>query len=223
MVLPAGVNKASGLGAALKEMGLSPHNVIGIGDAENDHAFLAQCELGVAVDNALPSVKETADMVTRADHGAGVCELIDALIENDLDPRDARLCRHHLLLGKRSDGTEVLLPPYGTNVLIAGPSGSGKSTITTALLERLLERRYQFCVMDPEGDYEGFEGAVSLGDARSGPGLEAISSLLGQPDGNAIVNLIALPVTERPAFFLSLLPRLQELAAHGPAPLAGGR
>ena len=43
MVLPSGVNKATGLAAALKELGLSPHNVVGIGDAENDHAFLRAC------------------------------------------------------------------------------------------------------------------------------------------------------------------------------------
>src|SRR5215471_3195797 len=40
MILPSGVNKATGLRAALKELGLSPHNVVGVGDAENDHAFL---------------------------------------------------------------------------------------------------------------------------------------------------------------------------------------
>ena len=44
MVLPAGVNKATGLSAALKELDLSPHEVVGIGDAENDHAFLSLCE-----------------------------------------------------------------------------------------------------------------------------------------------------------------------------------
>ena len=39
-----GVNKATGLAAALDELGLSPHNVVGVGDAENDHAFLPVCE-----------------------------------------------------------------------------------------------------------------------------------------------------------------------------------
>ena len=42
MVLPSGVNKATGLAAALDELGLSPHNVVGVGDAENDHAFLGR-------------------------------------------------------------------------------------------------------------------------------------------------------------------------------------
>jgi len=75
MVLPSGINKASGLKAALNELYLSFHNVVGIGDAENDHAFLAVCECGVAVANALPSLKERADIVTAGDHGAGVIEI----------------------------------------------------------------------------------------------------------------------------------------------------
>jgi HAD superfamily hydrolase (TIGR01484 family) len=84
MVLPTGINKASGLRVALEELGLSEHAAIGIGDAENDHAFLSICGLGVAVANALPSLKERADLVTKADHGAGVTELIDELLANDL-------------------------------------------------------------------------------------------------------------------------------------------
>jgi hydroxymethylpyrimidine pyrophosphatase-like HAD family hydrolase len=49
MILPPGVNKASGLVAALAELGLSPHNSVEVGDAENDHAFLSLCEVSVAV------------------------------------------------------------------------------------------------------------------------------------------------------------------------------
>jgi hydroxymethylpyrimidine pyrophosphatase-like HAD family hydrolase len=73
MVLPSYVNKASGLGQALNRLGLSPYNVVGIGDAENDQAFLSSCGCAVAVANALPSVKEKVDFVV-ADHGAGVIE-----------------------------------------------------------------------------------------------------------------------------------------------------
>jgi hydroxymethylpyrimidine pyrophosphatase-like HAD family hydrolase len=63
MVLPSGVNKASGLRAALLKLGLSPHNAVGVGDAENDEAFLRLCETGVAVDNALDALKKQADVV----------------------------------------------------------------------------------------------------------------------------------------------------------------
>ena len=84
MVLPSGVNKATGLTHALKVMGISPQEACGVGDAENDHALLGFCGGAVAVSNALPTLKEVADFVTRADHGAGVVELIDEMIANDL-------------------------------------------------------------------------------------------------------------------------------------------
>jgi hydroxymethylpyrimidine pyrophosphatase-like HAD family hydrolase len=85
MVLPAGVSKASGLAAALTELGLSAHNVVGVGDAENDHAFLSSCECAVAVANALPTIKERADVVTKGEAGAGVEELAAELVANDLE------------------------------------------------------------------------------------------------------------------------------------------
>lgn len=110
MVLPPGINKAAGLGAALDQLGLSAHNVVGIGDAENDHAFMSLCECSVAVANALPMVKQHADYVTHGDHGDGVAELIAGLAADDLRALDPRLTRHHLLLGTRADqGGEV--PP----------------------------------------------------------------------------------------------------------------
>jgi hypothetical protein len=61
MVLPTGVNKASGLVRGLEQLKLSVHNTVGIGDAENDQTFLTLCECGVAVSNALDSVKSRAD------------------------------------------------------------------------------------------------------------------------------------------------------------------
>src|SRR5262245_39636568 len=184
MVLPSGVNKATGLAAALQELSLSPHNVVGIGDAENDHAFLRLCECAVAVQNALPMVKETADLVTPSDHGAGVTELIDRLVTEDLRSLEDALTRHHLLLGNRDDGTEEHLSPYGRNILIAGSSGGGKSTLATGLLERLAEQQYQFCVIDPEGDYEHLPNAVALGNPQQVPSIDEVSQLLTRPEMN---------------------------------------
>ena len=57
MVLPSGTTKRTGLAAALEDMRLSPHSVVGVGDAENDHTFLSFCECAVSVANALPSLK----------------------------------------------------------------------------------------------------------------------------------------------------------------------
>jgi len=89
MVLPANVNKATGLMAALEHLSLSPHNVVGIGDAENDHAFLLACGCAVAVANALPSLKARTDLVTQGTEGAGVAEIAYRLIATDLE--DARV------------------------------------------------------------------------------------------------------------------------------------
>ena len=214
MVLPAGVNKASGITAALDSLSLSAHEVVGVGDAENDHAFLTLCEFSVAVANALPALREHADWVTAAADGAGIGELIEELIVNDLESRDADVARHRLPLGSRADGGEVWLSPRGPNILIAGPSGSGKSTAATSFLERLAERQYQFCIVDPEGDYEGLPGAVTLGRGGRGPMAEEVVEVLAKPQHNVVANLLGLPVTERPPFFLELLPRLQEMRAH---------
>jgi len=84
MVLPSGVNKATGLAALLDEAGLSSDQVVGVGDAENDHAFLEACGIGVAVANSLPMLKERADFVTSAARGDGVAELIDLILADDL-------------------------------------------------------------------------------------------------------------------------------------------
>ncbi len=80
MVLPSSVNKATGLTAALKEMRIHAENVAGIGDAENDHAFLSLCGYSAAVANALPALKEHVDRVMEAEDGDGVLEFIEWLL-----------------------------------------------------------------------------------------------------------------------------------------------
>jgi len=80
MVLPAAVDKATGLRAALDELALSARDVVGIGDAENDEAFLLMCGCCVAVANALDSLKAVAGHVTAGENGAGVREIIEWLI-----------------------------------------------------------------------------------------------------------------------------------------------
>lgn len=86
MILPTGVNKATGLREGLARLGLSTRQVIGVGDAENDHAFLRICGAGIAVANALPTLKERADFVTERRAGEGVTELIDHLLANNFQP-----------------------------------------------------------------------------------------------------------------------------------------
>ncbi len=86
MILPTGLNKATGLREGLARMGLSTRYTIGVGDAENDHAFLRICGCGIAVANALPALKNRADFVTARPHGEGITELIDQLLANNFQP-----------------------------------------------------------------------------------------------------------------------------------------
>jgi hydroxymethylpyrimidine pyrophosphatase-like HAD family hydrolase len=86
MILPHGTSKATGLSAVLSDLELSRQSVVGIGDAENDHELLSFCGCSVAVANALPSLKQRADLVTGGSYGAGVIEVINRLIDTD------RLC-----------------------------------------------------------------------------------------------------------------------------------
>jgi hydroxymethylpyrimidine pyrophosphatase-like HAD family hydrolase len=210
MILPSGVNKASGLKAALKELGLSLHNVVGIGDAENDHAFLGMCECSAAVDNALPALKERVDWISHGSHGAGVEELIEKLIGDKLQDLAPRLGRHRILLGRGENGEEVASNPTARHLLVAGPSGSGKSTTMTAILERLVNEGYQVCLIDPEGDYDEFEPFVTLGAPDRIPGIAEILKVLNASKSLSI-NLLGVSLPDRPAFFETPLARIQEL------------
>jgi len=213
MVLPPGVNKGTGLAAALEALALSPRNVLGIGDAENDHAFLSSCECACAVANALPFVRERADMVTRFDHGAGVVDIINSVLADDFAAEAAGLRRHLLSISDHKDGeaAEVTVQPYGQTVLVAGASGSGKSTVAHAFREELQQRGYQYCIVDPEGDYEGAEGVVHFGDPDHRPNDDSVLQHLHDPRSNAVVNLLGMPLEDRPAYLARLLARLLEL------------
>lgn len=85
MVLPAGVNKATGLTQMLREMRLPAKRVVGVGDAENDEAFLKLCGFSVAVANAIPRIKQIADTITHKEHGLGVIEVIEKILSGALE------------------------------------------------------------------------------------------------------------------------------------------
>ncbi|MBV9858635.1 MAG: HAD-IIB family hydrolase [Alphaproteobacteria bacterium] len=211
MVLPPGINKATGLAAALADLKLSPLNVVGIGDAENDHAFLQACGCAVAVANALPMVKQDAELVTNGARGAGVVELIEKLVVSDLLEIGADTERQNVVLARDPGGEPIELHAQAGGLLIAGSSGGGKSTVATGLLERVAERGFQFCVIDPEGDYAGLDGTVTIGDPKTPPRLAAAIELLEQPDCNLVIDLTGIDLADRPRFFAALLPRLCEL------------
>ncbi|MBC7389599.1 MAG: HAD-IIB family hydrolase [Opitutaceae bacterium] len=211
MVLPPGINKAKGLHEALKELAISEHNTVAVGDAENDNAMLQVAECAVAVQNALPQIKDIADWTTSNHHGEGVAELIDQIIRDDLKSLDESLSRHNLELGQSFDDSVYGISPYGNSLLLAGTSGSGKTTFIAAFLEKLLAKQYQFCLIDPEGDYLDLPGVITIGDTNQPPLIEQVIKLLSNSVENAVVCILAIALGDRPAFFNKLLAAVIEL------------
>jgi hydroxymethylpyrimidine pyrophosphatase-like HAD family hydrolase len=217
MVLPTGVNKASGLRAALQKLGFSPHNAVGIGDAENDEAFLKLCDASAAVANALESVKKQVDIVLSRAGGAGVVELIEQLIADDLQALHDRPERA-VVLGHEIGGEEVQIPVYGTRVLVTGDSAGGKSKLAIGLLEQLMEREYQTLVIDPEGDYQSVEGPIVLGTLERAPTTEEVMQVVGKSDKSCVVSFFGAKTEEQPPLFSKLYSALHDHRIHAGKP-----
>ena len=211
MILPPGINKASGLARALAELGLSARNLVAAGDAENDHALLDAAEYSVAVANAITTLKEAADRVTTGLRGDGILEVIDDLIDDDLAKAPPRRERRMLAIGRDPSGAEVSLNPSGVSMLVTGAHGSGKSTFTRRMLERFCTAGYQFCVLDGRGEYLDFQPAVVFGTQQVAPDPFEILTALEKPDVQAVVCLAAVLPAKRAAFFERLNAELHSL------------
>jgi hypothetical protein len=97
--------------------------------------------------------------------------------------------------------------------MVCGTSGSGKSTLTTAILEGLDDAGYQSVIVDPEGDYTNLEFATVLGNPDQAPRPEDVTDALRDPKRSVVVNLLGVPLADRPKFFAQLLPRVLETKA----------
>jgi HAD superfamily hydrolase (TIGR01484 family) len=214
MVLPSGVNKATGMTKGLESLLFSPHNVVSVGDAENDHSLLASGECSVAVANAVPSLRERADIVTNGARGEGVVELIHQMLEDDLQRYDNCLGRSMISIGTEAGSKErqVCLVPNRNSVLVAGASASGKSSAVAGILEEFAEKGYQFCLIDPEGDFENFAGAFPVGSPSDPPDPNVMANALDSTQ-SLVVNLMAVKMSERPTAFSALLPKILAMRA----------
>jgi hydroxymethylpyrimidine pyrophosphatase-like HAD family hydrolase len=209
MMLPAGVNKASGVWAALRELGVSRHNLVAIGDGENDLALFEFAEHAVAVQNSDPLVQRVANRTTQGAYCDGFLELARDLIADDLA---AAAPRHKVLVGVRENGSAVELTPCRDTVLVHGPEGTGKAALCNRLLDRFLASGYQCCVIGAEVGGIRVPGEVEVfGDAYEVPRLTEILGALDQPTTSVAINLAALAVETRPVFTDAVLVQLQAL------------
>ena len=104
MLLPNGINKATGIRCALDIMGRSERNMIAFGDAENDIPMLMTAALGVAARDSIPSVLALADDRVPEPGGAGVALYIHRILNRGGFLPNLR--REKIPLGRTSDGDD---------------------------------------------------------------------------------------------------------------------
>jgi 3-deoxy-D-manno-octulosonate 8-phosphate phosphatase KdsC-like HAD superfamily phosphatase len=78
------VNKAVGLRAACDILGISPKQLVGTGDGENDISFMRICGLSVAMANAKPELKASAKLVSAERSWRGTRQVLGWLVGADL-------------------------------------------------------------------------------------------------------------------------------------------
>jgi hydroxymethylpyrimidine pyrophosphatase-like HAD family hydrolase len=213
MVLPQGISKGLGLREVLTLLRFSPHNAIGIGDAENDHDLLAECEYAVAVGWGSKALQAVADEIIPGNGPAAAAAYIRrAATAMRLPPE--RVDRSRLVLGTAENNNPLAVAIRGRNLLIAGDPRSGKSWVNGLICEQLILQGYTLCVIDAEGDYRGFEslpGVVVFGGYAPPPELPDLARVLHHPFMSAVVDLSHVPYLDKVAYLNTLLPMLASL------------
>lgn len=150
MVLPAGVSKGTGTAAALRALGLSEHNLLAVGDAENDHSLFEVAELAAATADAVPALLAHADLILDKPNGAGVAGLLAGpVFSGEERPRSDR---RRLVLGTLADGSEAKVQSTPSTLLVVGGSGRGKSYLSGVIGEQFVQAGYSVVVVDPHGE-----------------------------------------------------------------------
>lgn len=79
-----GVSKFNAIEWLIKAKNINAKNVITFGDGLNDLDMIEKCEIGVAVKNALPEVKQIARYVTDKPQEEGVLRFLQNFFDNDI-------------------------------------------------------------------------------------------------------------------------------------------
>ena len=214
MLLPAGVSKGSGVQQALRLMGLSPHDVLALGDAENDLPLFDACGFSGCPGDSLPAVRERVDWVFPGAHGDGIAAAItEQILPDGLAVQHSP--RHRISIGwVAATSGPVTIPARGVNVLIHGDPHSGKSWLAGALVERLVAGRYSVCVIDPEGDYRvlaHLPGMMWTEVHEPDDVDRALDGLLRDPIASVVLDLSVLPHAAKVAVIERALRKVREI------------
>jgi len=213
MLVPPGISKGTGVRQAIQALGLSFHDVLAIGDAENDLELFEACGWTACPGDAVPDLKTRADFVFPGDNGRSVAQAIVGPILGDRLPLAASP-RHRVAIGwspQTSEATSV--PARGVNILVQGDTLSGKSWLAGALVEHMVERRYSVCVIDPEGDHGvlGTLPGVSCVDVTDEPGWRrALERLDHDTSASVVLDLSALDNDRKVALIAAGLGLIRE-------------
>jgi hydroxymethylpyrimidine pyrophosphatase-like HAD family hydrolase len=196
MLLPAGISKGSGVRHVIRHLGLSFHDVLALGDAENDLELFEACGWAACPTNGVPQLKERADWVFEGENGPAIARAVLGPILGGLLPLRYS-DRHRIAVGWAVHTSEpVTMPVRGVNLLIHGDPLSGKSWLAGALVERLFSRQYAVCVLDPEGDFQILASlpGVLWQEVRDSASLDkALKSFVADPSACVVVDFSRLP------------------------------
>src|SRR5690606_32449476 len=81
-------------------------------------------------------------------------------------------------------------------------------SVAKRIVDSLRERDYQFCLVDPEGDYEELEGAVVIGGPDEEPTLVEAMQVLENFLASCVVCMTGVSISERPQRFVEFLTEL---------------
>ncbi|MGH7400408.1 MAG: HAD hydrolase family protein [Candidatus Rokuibacteriota bacterium] len=195
MLLPAGVSKGSGVRHVLRFLGLSRHDVLALGDAENDLPLFDACGFSGCPGDSIAAVRERVDWVFPGGAGDGIAAAITGpILEARLPVQHSP--RHRLPLGWAATTSEpVTIPARGVNVLIHGDPHSGKSWLAGLFVEGLVAARYSVCVIDPEGDYRVLarQPGIAWTEIQAADDVDrALEALLRDPYASAVLDLSSL-------------------------------
>jgi hydroxymethylpyrimidine pyrophosphatase-like HAD family hydrolase len=220
MILPAGAAKGAGLDRLLTLCGFSARNVAAFGDAENDLSMLNLAEVSVAVGDAVPAVREIADVVAVDPGPAGALEV---LRQYPLAGRFLDISLHrerNIVLGQDESGHDVTIPASrlaGRNLGVFGGSATGKSWMVGLLAEGLHRNEYQVLLIDPDGDFRSLRVLprfVALdGDQSSMPSPSSVVALLDAGGVSVVLDLTRYPLTLRGKYVAEVLRMVQPLRA----------
>ena len=214
MVLPPGASKGAGLLNLLQREGLSPRNLLAIGDAENDHSLLQAAEVKVTVANAVETLQAIADHVTPETGPAGVANFIERYLLDgkpfDFPIRGA----HHFSLDAAAETSLNAHDLVDREILIAGGSGYSKSWLACRLADGLVDGGYQLLGLDPVGDLGPLRRhafCLSLGREEV-PAIGLVVQLLAETDLSLVLDLSRVPTPEEQVLYTTgLLRRVLEM------------